>query len=151
MIYYIWSFPTFPISKDLVHHPIDSQPFNSMNGHQVPNAHFISLTVTIPTIGGFNWVILRWTMLIFRGVYHYPSLKRTAKKPKKSMVGRWISLHFLCFSLAAKHQVPLPKAPELESRSVAAQRPFRPRQETNRVANSYPRNLSNSYPQKRWF
>ena len=31
----------FPVSKDLVRHPIDSQPFVSMDGHQVPGMYCI--------------------------------------------------------------------------------------------------------------
>ena len=31
----------FPVSKDLVPHPIDSQPFVSMDGHQVPGMYCI--------------------------------------------------------------------------------------------------------------
>lgn len=31
----------FPVSKDLVRHPIDSQPFVSVDGHQVPGMYCI--------------------------------------------------------------------------------------------------------------
>ena len=81
-------------------------------------------------------------MLVFRGVYHYPSLKQNSKKPQKN---QWLEDEFPFIFGVFFPGCEAPGATS-ESTRIGVQvscRPaarFRPRQETNRVANSYPRN-----------